>query len=62
MTKAPSGRELSPKVTEGERVTMRFDLISMSRRLLPSASPPPSSRRKAWVGVAFRNIGLRVCL
>ena len=34
--KAPSGRELPTKSGEGERVTVKFNQISKSRRLLPS--------------------------
>ena len=35
--KALSGRELSAKLTEGECVTIKLDLISKSRRLLRHA-------------------------
>ena len=46
--KAPSGRELSAKLTEGECVIIKFNLNSESRRLLPQLRGPPSSRRKAF--------------
>ena len=38
-----------PKATEGERVAVKFNQISKSRRLLPPLRGPPSSRRKAFV-------------
>ena len=47
LAKAPSGRELAPQATEGERVAVKFNLISKSRRLLPSRYAchlPPGGR------------------
>ena len=40
--KAPSGRELAPKATEGERVTIKLIKTPKSRRLLPPLSRSPS--------------------
>ena len=40
VSKAPSGRELSPKVTEGECDTLKFYLILKLRRLLPPQAVP----------------------
>ena len=39
---APSGRELAPKATEGERVTIKLIKTPKSRRLLPPLSRSPS--------------------
>ena len=41
IAKAPSGRELAPQATEGERVAVKFHQISKSRRLLPPLRGPP---------------------
>ena len=47
--KAPSGRELSPKVTEGECDCTSNKARVFTRRLLPSFATqnPPPSRREA---------------
>jgi hypothetical protein len=42
VAKAPSGRELAPKATEGERVTIKLIKTPKSRRLLPPLSRSPS--------------------
>ncbi len=61
MSKAPSERELSAKLTEGECEIIKFAQVLTLRRLLPShrqrknevvywySGVPPSSRRKAFI-------------
>ena len=41
LRKAPSGRELAPKATEGERVTIKLIKTQKSRRLLPPPTREP---------------------